>query len=240
MDVFTGSELAFLRSTEGLARLATVGPDGTPHVAPVGWSVSADERTIEVGGKRLASTKKFRDVARTGRAALVIDEVLPPWHPQGIEVRGRAEAVTHPEPRIRLYPVRVYGWGFEGAGGGRTVAAERTAPAEATTPDPDPEQQYAVVRRTHYDPATIAESAALAEFQRIHAAQPGYQGSVLIDAGEGARVTVTLWQSQQHAAAGRAALEPTIRRLLDPLMTEPAELVALGPLLSGDLALRRT
>lgn len=71
--MFNDSELRYLRSGRRLGRLATVGPDGMPHVAPVGWSVGADGATIEIGGHDMASTKKFRDVARTGRAAIVID-----------------------------------------------------------------------------------------------------------------------------------------------------------------------
>ena len=232
MDVFTPAELNYLRSTEGLARIATVGPDGTPHVTPVGWSVAADQRAIEVGGKNLSATKKFRDIARTGRAALVIDEVLPPWRPQGIEVRGHAEATTDPRPLIRLYPRRIHSWGFEGASGTRTIAGH-----SAGTPA---EQRYAVVRKTHYDPERLGDGAALAEFQVLHAAQPGYQGSVLVDAGEGVRIAVTIWESEQHAAAARAALGAPIRQLLDPMMTEPAQLVALGPLVAGDLLLDRT
>jgi pyridoxamine 5'-phosphate oxidase family protein len=238
MDVFTPAELNYLRSAEGLARIATVGPDGIPHVTPVGWSVSADQRAIEVGGKNLSATKKFRDIARTGHAALVIDEVLPPWQPQGIEVRGHADAITDPRPLIRLHPRRIHSWGFEGASGTRTIAG-----AETATPDSagtSAQQRYAVVRKTHYDPERLGDGAALAEFQVIHAAQPGYEGSVLVDAGEGIRIAVTIWESQQHAAAARSALEPTIRQLLNPMMTEPAQLVALGPLVAGDLLLDRT
>ena len=35
MNVFTDAERAYLRDEHPLARLATVGPDGTPHVMPV-------------------------------------------------------------------------------------------------------------------------------------------------------------------------------------------------------------
>ncbi|MGH2410684.1 MAG: pyridoxamine 5'-phosphate oxidase family protein [Chloroflexota bacterium] len=43
-----------------LARIATVGPDGIPHVTPVGWSLNPEDQTIDVGGIDLAKTKKFR------------------------------------------------------------------------------------------------------------------------------------------------------------------------------------
>ena len=44
------------------------------------------------GASELSETKKFRDVARTGRAAIVIDDLAStdPWRPRGIEVRGVA------------------------------------------------------------------------------------------------------------------------------------------------------
>lgn len=112
MNVFTEAELTYLRSERRLARLATVGPDGTPHIAPVGWTYNAAHDVIDIGGYSLERTKKFRDVLRTGRAAIVIDDVLPPWQPRGIEIRGRAEAITDPQPLIRIYPERIIGWGL--------------------------------------------------------------------------------------------------------------------------------
>jgi pyridoxamine 5'-phosphate oxidase family protein len=84
-----------------------------PHVAPVGWSLGPDEETIQIGGRDFAATKKFRDVARTHKAAIVIDEVLPPWRPRAIEIRGRAEAVADPEPHIVIHPARVISWGLD-------------------------------------------------------------------------------------------------------------------------------
>lgn len=116
MSVFTEHELAYLKGERRLGRIATVGADGTPHVAPVGWSLNDQDRIIEVGGRNFAASKKFRDVARTHRAAIVIDDVLPPWQPRGIEVRGHAEAIEDPEPLIRIHPERVISWGLEPQG----------------------------------------------------------------------------------------------------------------------------
>lgn len=115
MRLFTEPELRYLRSERLLGRLATVGRDGTPHVAPVGWSLDPGSEVIEVGGRNLTATKKFRDVARSGRAAIVIDDVLPPWQPRGVEVRGRAEAIDGPQPRIRIHPERIVSWGLDEA-----------------------------------------------------------------------------------------------------------------------------
>ena len=127
MNTFTEAELAYLTGERRLARLATVDPDGAPHIAPVGWSYNAELGTLEIGGHDVARTKKFRDVARTGRAAIVIDDVLPPWRPRGVEVRGIAEAIDGPPALIRLHPRRVVSWGLEstepGARHARDVAA---------------------------------------------------------------------------------------------------------------------
>lgn len=112
MSAFTEAELAYLQGERRLARLATVGSDGTPHVAPVGWRL-ADDGAVEVDGIDLDRTKKYRDIRTTGRAAIVVDDVLPPWQPRGVEVRGRAEALAAPRPLIRIHPERVVSWGIE-------------------------------------------------------------------------------------------------------------------------------
>jgi pyridoxamine 5'-phosphate oxidase family protein len=115
MSHFTAAELAYMRNSATLARIATVGADGTPHVVPVGWSYDPDHDAIEVGGFNLTETKKFRDVERHARAAIVIDDLASrnPWRPRGIEIRGRAEAVGGPRPVIRIHPERIVSWGLE-------------------------------------------------------------------------------------------------------------------------------
>ena len=113
VNAFTRAELAFLQGQRLLGRVATVGKDGTPHVTPVAWTYNAATGTLDVSGRDFARTKKYRDVQRAGRAAIVIDDVLPPWRPRGVEVRGRAEAVREPRPMIRIYADRVVSWGLE-------------------------------------------------------------------------------------------------------------------------------
>jgi pyridoxamine 5'-phosphate oxidase family protein len=114
MSIFTEPERRYLLGDGHLGRVATVGADGTPHVTPVGWSFDPDAEVIEVSGHDFAETKKYRDVARSGRAAIVIDDVQPPWKPRGIEIRGAAEALTEPTPRIRIHPRRIVSWGIDG------------------------------------------------------------------------------------------------------------------------------
>lgn len=116
MSAFTESELEYLTEPARgrLARIATVGRDGTPHVVPVGWRYEPESDAIVIGGRDLTATKKFKDVARTGRAAVVIDDLasIDPWRPRGVEVRGRAEALMEPRAVIRIHPDRVRSWGL--------------------------------------------------------------------------------------------------------------------------------
>jgi pyridoxamine 5'-phosphate oxidase family protein len=123
MSVFTDAELRYLTGGRQLGRIATVGPDGTPHVVPVGWIYNAARETIDVGGHELERSKKFRDVARTGRAAIVIDDLqsTDPWRPRAVEIRGRAEAISVPTPLIRIHPERIISWGLEPGRSARTV-----------------------------------------------------------------------------------------------------------------------
>lgn len=113
MSIFTDLEREFLADGPKLAHIATVDADGMPHVVPSGWSYDESLDALVLGGKALQRTKKFRDVRATGRAAVVIDDVLPPWKPRGIEVRGRAEAVDADPAVIRVFPQRVISWGIE-------------------------------------------------------------------------------------------------------------------------------
>lgn len=125
MSAFTDLELEYLGGDLRLGRIATVGRDGTPHVVPVGQRHNPDQDTIDVTGRNFESTKKFRDVARSGRAAIVIDDLatIDPWRPRGIEVRGRAEAVDEPRALIRIHPERIVSWGIEPERFARSVEA---------------------------------------------------------------------------------------------------------------------
>jgi len=114
MSLFTKRELDYL-SERRLGRIATVGNDGTPHVVPVGWSFNPEQDSIDVGGTDFAKTKKFRDAPCSGRASIVVDDLVStdPWKPRGIEVRGRAEAIDGEQPLVRIHPERVVSWGIE-------------------------------------------------------------------------------------------------------------------------------
>ena len=120
MSVFSKDELDYLADRR-LGRLATIGPDGLPHVVPLGWGYNPALDTIDVGGRDLARTRKFRNVRANPKVALVIDDVLPPWRPRCVMVRGEAEALeeatsadSEPQgPIIRIHPSQVISWGLD-------------------------------------------------------------------------------------------------------------------------------
>ena len=96
---------------------------------------------------------------------------------------------------------------------------------------------YAVLRLNSFDPAKLAASREqLEEFDRVHAAQPGYVGSVVVDLGESRRFALNLWESEQHSAAALSVLGPEVQRLLVPLLSSRSELIGVGNVISSDLA----
>ena len=71
--------------------------------------------------------------------------------------------------------------------------------------------------------------------RQIHAAQPGYVGSVVVDLGAGRRFALNLWETEQRSASAMQILSPEVGRLLGPLMAAPSQLIGSGPVLSSDL-----
>jgi hypothetical protein len=95
---------------------------------------------------------------------------------------------------------------------------------------------YAVVRDNTFDPAKRADGLdAIQAFRAAHAAQPGYRGSIVVDAEAGRELSITLWASRADAEAARVALGPVIGRTLAPLMAIPSTLVGLGEVAFDDL-----
>jgi len=135
MSVFTDKELGYIAG-QRLGRIATVGPDGQPHVVPTSFRYNAEQDAIDVGGLRMSQTKKLRDVQRTGRASIVIDDVLPPWQPRMIEIRGTAAVVAEggralnerfEDTIVRIRPTRIISFGIDS---GETASARSVSPAQ--------------------------------------------------------------------------------------------------------------
>lgn len=92
MSKFSMQEMEYLQGRQ-LGRIATLGANGDLHVVPVSFRYNPDEDTIDIGGHFMAHSKKYRDALRYGRVAFVVDDVLPPWKPRFIEIRGTVQAV---------------------------------------------------------------------------------------------------------------------------------------------------
>lgn len=95
---------------------------------------------------------------------------------------------------------------------------------------------YAVLRLNSFDPDKLAQFPdQLEEFDRIHASQPGYAGSIVVDLGSGRRFMVNLWQSENASKAAFQGLRPEVDRLLTPLLGGPSEFIGAGPVIAEDL-----
>jgi pyridoxamine 5'-phosphate oxidase family protein len=115
------SELGYLRS-QRLGRLATVDAQGRPQANPVGYFLREDG-AIDIGGRAMGSTRKWRNIAANAFVSLVVDDLasVQPWKVRGVEIRGRAEQVVGPHEHgaylsqevIRIRPHRIISWGLE-------------------------------------------------------------------------------------------------------------------------------
>jgi pyridoxamine 5'-phosphate oxidase family protein len=126
MSVFSSDEIKYLQS-QRLGRIATVGADGQPHVVPVSFRYNPELDTVDIGGHGFAKRKKFRDVQKNPRVAIVVDDIasLNPWKVRGIEIRGEAEILESGGQSVqpffnaemfRIRPEKVISWGLENEG----------------------------------------------------------------------------------------------------------------------------
>jgi pyridoxamine 5'-phosphate oxidase family protein len=128
VSVFTQDEIEYLRS-QTLGRLATVGPDGHPHIVPITFWFNDSEDAVDVGGVEFGGTKKWRDALANPKVTLLVDDVLSnPRRARALEVRGEAErhetGGAEINPRfpnfasqfLRIRPRRIVSWGLEEGG----------------------------------------------------------------------------------------------------------------------------
>jgi pyridoxamine 5'-phosphate oxidase family protein len=123
-SAFSSAEITYLQSQPRLGRIATVGPNHQPHVVPVGVRYNPETDTIDIGGHNFAKRKKWRDVQRNPKVAVVIDDIasVNPWRVRGVEIRGEAEVLMtggqtinpgfDPE-MFRITPKRIVSWGLD-------------------------------------------------------------------------------------------------------------------------------
>jgi pyridoxamine 5'-phosphate oxidase family protein len=121
---FTDAEQRFMaRHTHG--HLATIGPDGSPQVKPLGFTCNADLGTIDIAGFNMANSAKYRNVRANPHVAFVVDEVTAPTMEGAhfLEIRGEAETAASPrDPTghlaaeiIRIHPRRIISFNVDPA-----------------------------------------------------------------------------------------------------------------------------
>jgi len=124
--MFSEKELEYLKS-QRIARIATAAGSsdgsGQPDVVPVGFEF--DGQYFYVGGLNILKSRKYKNVLKNNKIALVIDDLktVDPWDPRGIRIYGTADIVTRqsgymeqtPHPQadyIRIKPERKWSWGI--------------------------------------------------------------------------------------------------------------------------------
>jgi PPOX class F420-dependent enzyme/OxyR family protein len=128
---FTDAELAYL-ADQRLGRMATVQPDGTLQASPVGFTYNADAQAIDIGGRAMASSQKFRNVLANGRVAFVVDDIvsLDLWVVRCLEIRGTAQALADPPTPSPGSPARSSAFIRAGSSAGVSMHRDRVgAPA---------------------------------------------------------------------------------------------------------------
>jgi pyridoxamine 5'-phosphate oxidase family protein len=125
--MFSEKEIEYLKS-QHIARIATaaVSPDGSvqPDVVPVGFDF--DGEYFYVGGMNILKSRKYKNVLKNNKVAIVIDDLksVDPWDPRGIRMYGTADIVTrqsgymeqtrHPQADyIRIKPEKKWSWGID-------------------------------------------------------------------------------------------------------------------------------
>jgi PPOX class probable F420-dependent enzyme len=113
---------AFLLEGTRTGVLATVRADGRPHAAPIWFTLDGDDVMFTTG----APTVKGRNLRRTGRALLVVDESTPPF--DFVTIEGRAEiSQDHDE---LLHWATVLGGRYMGADQAEAFGRRNAVPSE--------------------------------------------------------------------------------------------------------------
>jgi pyridoxamine 5'-phosphate oxidase family protein len=129
---FSDKEVEYLKS-QRLARISTVSPeDLQPDVSPVGFDF--DGEYFYVSGMSLSNTRKYKNVLKNNKVALVVDdlETVNPWAPRAVRIYGTADIVTRqggymdrahssssssssssPPSYIRIKPLQKWSWGVD-------------------------------------------------------------------------------------------------------------------------------
>ena len=128
---FSEKEIGYLKS-QRLIRIATASvaqkeeENGSiqPDVVPVGFDF--DGEYFYVGGMNIIKSKKYKNVLKNNKVAIVIDDLksVDPWDPRGMKIYGTADVVSrqggymegtgHSNSQyIRISPKKKWSWGIE-------------------------------------------------------------------------------------------------------------------------------
>ena len=95
MVKFSKAEERFLKRNE-LGRLATVCPDGTPHVVPVCYIYQTGSFLVAIDYE----TRKCRNLLMNNRVAFVVDVYKPGRGIRGVLVRGKSKILETASERL--------------------------------------------------------------------------------------------------------------------------------------------
>jgi PPOX class probable F420-dependent enzyme len=111
----TPDELNNFLVEERVCRVATLGPDGRPHVAPL-W-FAWDGSTMWLNS--LVKSQRWTDLMRDPRVALVVDGGTEFYELHGVEITGKVEVVgdvprtARPDPAL-VQPERLFARKYSG------------------------------------------------------------------------------------------------------------------------------
>ena len=114
--------LVFLRDRPRTAKVATVRPDGRPHVAPVWFELDGEDLLFTTG----ATTVKGRSLRRDPRLSLCVDDEQPPFSFVVIE----GTATISEEPADLLHWATRIGGRYMGADRAEEYGARNGVPGE--------------------------------------------------------------------------------------------------------------
>jgi len=87
-----------------VARLATVGADGAPHLAPIVFALLGETvySVVDQKPKRSADLRRLANVRATGRAALLVDHYEDDWEQLWwVRADGRGRVIDPDQPEAR-------------------------------------------------------------------------------------------------------------------------------------------
>ncbi|MEN3356223.1 MAG: pyridoxamine 5-phosphate oxidase family protein [Mycobacteriales bacterium] len=98
MGIFTDGEIKYM-AEQRLGRLATVTKKGDPHVIPVNYMYNPEHECIDIIGKEMTTSLKYKNIVGFPRASFVVDDVvsLMPYRTRLLHIRGAAEIVIRKE-----------------------------------------------------------------------------------------------------------------------------------------------